>query len=687
MHALDGKLENGILEKIGSDWKLVNGVLYKNCKVVRFEGDDYIVSDKATLTIQMTGTCNANCGFCFNGITFYPNNNNKGIPMGLSRVLDFCVTSEIESVAISGGEPTVDVNSLMQLVELIAGKFKDYKIHSNGLNLFKFVQGATLVEYLIWKWINKITLSLAHFDFEKNRELMNFRWKFAWLRAGELNQLWSLADRASIRLSCFLCAEGIYKNEDIQKYVEHGVANGIHNFIFRTAWSVPSEFLKDTNHTDFCEKNILNMDERVRYFTDVLWYTEAFSLHKSDIYVYVLKKNGITIDFERSSEERDPDEKIRRINVFGNGVSYTSWIDPTQLLFKDDKSIIIAQTIQWQNRVMGNFPAAAVWKTVLSRMDHALNPNAPLPVDMHVHSFNSDGNMTVEQVMIRAKAFWVKILTFTEHNFISWEALKEARLIWEKTWIQVPFAGVEINVVTTPDWKTPDRKHHMLAYGDLLMDSQFQEIISRPNRNIFQYYWNILEDIKMKYGFCLPSLEDMMKWLNEMWEYMHPEKRLITRSVIAQYIQKLTWEDVEIIKANYLPPLPKGLTYANYNRAEDIIPMVNELWGVCWLAHPGWDRPYSEWGPGSEPNDVTWLLSEIWRLKRLGLDGIEINHKSHTPAIKSVLQRFSSEIFLINVGGSDYHAKPKSKPEHIDINPGTFGLTMLEYEKIANRIR
>lgn len=117
--------------------------------MVRFEGDDYIVSDKATLTIQMTGTCNANCGFCFNGITFYPNNNNKGIPMGLSRVLDFCVTSEIESVAISGGEPTVDVNSLMQLVELIAGKFKDYKIHSNGLNLFKFVQGATLVEYLI----------------------------------------------------------------------------------------------------------------------------------------------------------------------------------------------------------------------------------------------------------------------------------------------------------------------------------------------------------------------------------------------------------------------------------------------------------------------------------------------------------------------------------------------------------
>ena len=106
-------LKNSIKERIWTEWKQIDWIIYKNCKIVHFEWKEYIISNNAVLTIQLTEICNANCSFCFNWITFYPLWSNKND--GLDRILDFCKVSEIENVGISWWEPTVNISNLINL--------------------------------------------------------------------------------------------------------------------------------------------------------------------------------------------------------------------------------------------------------------------------------------------------------------------------------------------------------------------------------------------------------------------------------------------------------------------------------------------------------------------------------------------------------------------------------------------
>lgn len=94
--------QDGIYYRIGSEGKEIEGVIYKNAKLVSFEGQEYIVSNNAVLTIQQTEICDAACQFCFNGITFYPNQNTKIVASELDRIIAFCKASDINSVTISG---------------------------------------------------------------------------------------------------------------------------------------------------------------------------------------------------------------------------------------------------------------------------------------------------------------------------------------------------------------------------------------------------------------------------------------------------------------------------------------------------------------------------------------------------------------------------------------------------------
>lgn len=670
---------------IWEQWEIIRWVLYKNCRVLTFEWVEYIVSKNAILTLQLTELCNAGCHFCFNGVTFYPSWTIDSTDQSFEKLLDFCKAAWVSSITFSGWEPTLEIWKLVEIVERASWQFKDFRIHTNGLNLFETIKErwVTVFDFLCSHWINKITLSLAHYEKEKNAELMKFRWKFKWLTISQLNHLWNTREWiSSIRLSCFLNREWISNVDDMQKYIEFGKDANIKNFIFRSGWIMPRQFLKDTRYTKFGLNHSVSIDHYVEYFIRELGYKETFSLHKSDIHVHVLEKDWVKVDFEESSEEIDPDKKIRRINYFWNGVSYTSWIDPTQLLFEEDKGKLIDGILEdtQQRRRVWAFPAADIWRASQSRVISIIDNRSNFPVDLHTHTINSDGNYTYDKLLAICAKFWVKVLSITEHNFINAQEFRDARELWSTLWIDIPFPWVEINIVTTPDGESPDRKHHLLAYWDWLLDSQFQEIISLPNKLKNQYYAELVDEIVRKFGFQLPKFDDILKGVNTHGDYATPNKQLITRSVIARYIQGITWESTEEIKRKYLPEISSDISYRQYNRAEDIIPIIKELGGICWLAHPGWDRPF-DWKWSNKPN-LKYLLWEIWRLRSLWMDWIEIFHKSHSQETIDVLRRFSKEIMLINIGGSDYHWTPKRSPEHKDINPGTLWLTMEEYEKI-----
>ena len=80
--------ENKLPLHIGEEGITIDGVFYKNVKIIKSGEFYYIVSDKAVLTITCTAICNARCNFCYNGITFTPDSG--GLLICIIQILKDC---------------------------------------------------------------------------------------------------------------------------------------------------------------------------------------------------------------------------------------------------------------------------------------------------------------------------------------------------------------------------------------------------------------------------------------------------------------------------------------------------------------------------------------------------------------------------------------------------------------------
>ena len=679
-------LNNGIVEYIWEDGKLIDWVLYKKCKIVNYNGWHFIVSNNAILTIQTAWYCNARCKFCFNWITFYPKSQQHSVTDYLKKVIDFAQVAEISAVGISWWEPTINAHYLVSLVQYLQWKFKDIILHTNWTNLFMDFHGQYLLDVLISYWVNKLTLSLADYRYENNKKIMNFWWDFHWLTPEQIRYIWWCSDKCSIRFSCFLNKDWIWTEVDIFKYIQFWRENWVNKFIFRAASNskTPLKYIKNSEFFIFWIENVKDIDEYTPYFLNE-WFVEKFSLHKSDIHVHSFVKDNVCVDFEQVSEELDPDGKIRRVIYFPNDIAYTSWIDPMDILFEEDKEKLIDWIIESGeiHQEWNYSPSYDVFimKNRKLREKKLLESDFQFPVDLHVHTINSDWKKTFLEVLEEAKKYEVSTMCITEHNFVA-ENYDEMVAQAKSFWINIPFPWIEVNVVTHPDWNTPDRKHHLLCYWKWLLDKNFLEKIRKPLEIKNSFFYDQVKKLQSQW-FELPDFDEMLKGITPDWMYETPYKQLMTRSCLAKYLSQITWEEINLVKEKYLSQISEEETYSEYLRAEEIIPLVKELWWICWLAHPWWDRPF--WGKSTNVwIDYKHLLGEIWRLKELGLDWIEVYHKTHILETKRILEKAVNEWMLLVVWWSDYHWKPKSRPEFYDIYPWTFWLTEYEYERIYN---
>ena len=78
-----------------------------------------------------------------------------------------------------------------------------------------------------------------------------------------------------------------------------------------------------------------------------------------------------------------------------------------------------------------------------------------------------------------------------------------------------------------------------------------------------------------------------------------------------------------------------------YPDAFEVVRLIKQAGGLAVLAHPGQQQNF-------------WLIPE---LSREGLDGLELNHHSHTESDKSIIRDHAAQYGLFLTGGSDYHGK------------------------------
>ncbi len=342
--------ERRVVRRIGERFEDVAGRSYQNCSVIAFDGEYYVFSHRAILTLVTTATCNAACSFCSNEVTFTPNGPYLECDDRLDRALRFAEVGGVTKVAYTGGEPTANPTKLYELACAVNPRFQRSRMHTNGFGLAKKVPTAAgqqeLLPALIRAGLNGTSISVAHHEYEQNRIAMRFKGRWSGLTADELRWIASYSDDTfKARLSCVLTPEGVSTVDEMLAYLEWGYALGFRSFIFRSCSQIPEPFQKATDFSDYNEHAYIPIEPIVGRLADDDRFVETYQQHKTDSHVHVYSYRGdATVDVDESSEEVDPDPKIRRLNVMPDGATYTSWIDPRSYLFADEAEIA-ARTI------------------------------------------------------------------------------------------------------------------------------------------------------------------------------------------------------------------------------------------------------------------------------------------------------------------------------------------------------
>jgi predicted metal-dependent phosphoesterase TrpH len=102
----------------------------------------------------------------------------------------------------------------------------------------------------------------------------------------------------------------------------------------------------------------------------------------------------------------------------------------------------------------------------------------------------------------------------------------------------------------------------------------------------------------------------------------------------------------------------------SYVSAFDAVQAIKDAGGLAVLAHPGQQQNF-HLIPG---------------LKKHGLDGIELNHHSHSVLDKKTIREYASAYGLFMTGGSDFHGEYEPQVEGIgDILSDESGIEALCY--------
>jgi Radical SAM superfamily/4Fe-4S single cluster domain len=336
---------------IGREFEDVDGFAYQNASVIRYQGGQHVFSHRAIFTIVVMAACNAACKFCSNEITFTPSGRYVAFDAKLARARDFALLAGVKKVAFTGGEPTLNPQGLADLASRVVPGFNRARLHTNGSGLFEPVETAAgrmdLIDALKRTGLTGASISVAHWDPEVNREVM--RWKPGW-NAVDTDHLRRIAGQGdtsfSPRLSCVMTAESVASPEDMLDYMAWGRSLGFKKFIFRTCSQIPEDFQKPTNFSSYNTQNAQSVDVLSRYFDGDSRFELKYRQRKADSKVDVYRWQDTTFDVDESSEEADPDPKIRRLNFMPDRVLYTSWIDPQACLFADDHEQARHSTLQ-----------------------------------------------------------------------------------------------------------------------------------------------------------------------------------------------------------------------------------------------------------------------------------------------------------------------------------------------------
>ena len=275
-------------------------------------------------------------------------------------------------------------------------------------------------------------------------------------------------------------------------------------------------------------------------------------------------------------------------------------------------------------------------------------------IDLHVHSTNSDGAYTVQELLEMAEKKNINTISFCDHNVVgAYEELKNMDI--KKYYSGNIITGIEF------DFVFEKKNFHMLGYkfnADILKNSKYidrstkEDIIKEEEKNL-----EFFKDVCKKLGIKLsPDLKiskpsDRANDLIKSDMQIHEENKEIVDTILGKDRKKSFWlghvtNPESPFYIDYTKGLPTALEIANE---------IHEAGGIVVLPHVFEYKSI----------DNKYFLNEMYKLNIL--DGIECVHSKHNKEQTDFLVDFCKQHDLLMSGGSDFHTDERQTLGHTEL--------------------
>lgn len=240
-------------------------------------------------------------------------------------------------------------------------------------------------------------------------------------------------------------------------------------------------------------------------------------------------------------------------------------------------------------------------------------------VDLHTHTFFSDGQLSPEELVEHAASRQVVTLGVTDHDTV--EGITRALAAGEGRVRIVP--GIEISS------SLDGHDLHVLGY---FIDAQSESLLERLA--------SFREERRQRAQAIMQRLSELGVPVDERAVFAAAEPGVVGRPHVAHALVRAGHvPSVDVAFQQYLGARGSAFVQRPAFHSEDAIACIREAGGASVLAHPG----------------AHLAVHIVERLKDAGLDGIEVWHPVHGGNAVRHWREVAQRLQLIPSGGSDFH--------------------------------
>jgi len=266
-------------------------------------------------------------------------------------------------------------------------------------------------------------------------------------------------------------------------------------------------------------------------------------------------------------------------------------------------------------------------------------------IDLHTHTIFSDGALTPEELVKKAKEIGLSAIAIADHE--NTDGIERAKRVGEKLGVEI------IPAVEITSYPNPDTEHHILGYLIDYKDKKFQKELAKiqksreertkkviRNLNNLGFFINF-GDVKASASGTIVAPHIAFSVISDRENHNKLRKEFGEIPTTGQFIQK-----------HLVPGAPayeprKALT------PKEAVDLIHSVGGIAVLAHPCWTIAEKEGGR------LVFNEKGFKEIVEAGIDGVEaLAHRENPEDTRECVDYFTTlakKYKLLITGGSDFH--------------------------------